>query len=674
MPASDLEPEMIEIPMMTEKGERLKPIRIPRGSTDVHIREADITEPDRDPTSGSVDVPAGERAIIDLTGLSEAENLISLRITTPMLGNLDLSPLSECRNLREFTIRSPRGPEEKIVIGDILDLSWMSKNTKMRSIEISDATVKKIILPSKSQWAGLKTFSIDHTLLEEIDLSCLSPCVDLYALSLEHNKLESLVLPVMDQPNKIKDLSLLSNRLADLDLGPVSTWENLVKIELEENLLTHINLAPLSSCPLLRNLNLSRNRLKSLDLSPLAKMRKIASIRINSNNELDQLSAYPLSHVRNLTWTSMLGTAIEELDVSPLLLTGTSPTVRIPSDLRKKALKILKPLHYMASSVQKKPLFTTEDYSVKLEEVPWDQLRYLLAAFTKRVPEGVMAAVFRGFISELELSPWEGLYSDLVALLPELSAEMTYTQIRKRISDEYPQSLTAPTTREKRSGEIPAYEDCEIRYEALRRTEAKGKNWLTIPPIASLDFVVDTTEAGEVLVFRSLRMRDEGRSPPYTLPKKKSVKLEAMLAALADVQDPLVPRVLVSLLNSTLDRMKEPVHWWAKIAGGYDHFVSKYVEAVVLKWITESMTKRHSKETVRPLIRTLSIVFSYKLYEWDEPEVGDVRAIVKSITKILDEYDLRGEVERIHNILNSKTELPGDIKSLVSQLVSKYEQ
>ena len=240
--------------------------------------------------------------VVDLTGLEQASNLVSLYIGGGEIE--DLSVLSDLPSLRRLTLwRSPA-----------TDLSPLSSLTGLRSLELDNY-----------DWYGLdydfsplsSLTSLRHLKLLNVrfsDLSPLSGLANLRWLKLDNNRTISDLSPLSGlvglkqldlDGNDISDLSplsgmvgltrlsLWSNEIADL--SPLSSLTGLTTLELQNNDIS--DLSPLSSLTGLTTLNLKDNDDIS-DVSPLSSLTSLRSLELSQNRSISDLS--PLSGLAGL--------------------------------------------------------------------------------------------------------------------------------------------------------------------------------------------------------------------------------------------------------------------------------------------------------------------------------------------------------------------------------------
>ena len=240
--------------------------------------------------------------VVDLTGLEQASNLVSLYIGGGEIE--DLSVLSDLPSLRRLTLwRSPA-----------TDLSPLSSLTGLRSLELDNY-----------DWYGLdydfsplsSLTSLRHLKLLNVrfsDLSPLSGLANLRWLKLDNNRTISDLSPLSGlvglkqldlDGNDISDLSplsgmvgltrlsLWSNEIADL--SPLSSLTGLTTLELQNNDIS--DLSPLSSLTGLTTLNLKDNDDIS-DVSPLSSLTSLRSLELSNNRSISDLS--PLSDLAGL--------------------------------------------------------------------------------------------------------------------------------------------------------------------------------------------------------------------------------------------------------------------------------------------------------------------------------------------------------------------------------------
>lgn len=146
---------------------------------------------------------------------------------------LDLSPLSQCNNLRRL-----------ILGGNLLtfiDLSPLASCTKLQEVYIYRTLLRYIDLSPLTNCTELRYFSLSFNRLWKIDLSPLAACRRLQTLSVTKNNLEYLDLSPLTSCKQITYLYLNRNPLLEVDLTPLIESSDLQELQVDRSLKLEIN-------------------------------------------------------------------------------------------------------------------------------------------------------------------------------------------------------------------------------------------------------------------------------------------------------------------------------------------------------------------------------------------------------------------------------------------------
>lgn len=172
----------------------------------------DISDIERYPNLSSIEI-FYHGTSIDLSILSNRQNIKKLKLYLFNSEELDLSPLSSLTNLEELSIESRR----------IRDTTYYQPNPTNKELY----TLREIDLSPLSGMLSLKRLSISRTELREIDLSPLSSC------------------------NSLEKLSIWDNEwLTYIDLWPLRKCRNLDDVHVMNHKgVLHVNISGLYGCP-----------------------------------------------------------------------------------------------------------------------------------------------------------------------------------------------------------------------------------------------------------------------------------------------------------------------------------------------------------------------------------------------------------------------------------------
>ncbi|MFW9889694.1 MAG: hypothetical protein ACFFER_16010 [Candidatus Thorarchaeota archaeon] len=173
---------------------------------------------------------------IDLTPLSEMDNLESLMLHDNGLRRIDLSPLSSCANLKDLRVTDNHKNLETI------NLSPLASCSKLQRLDLSRNHLQNIDLSPLSSCSSFKDIILDENQLQHVDLSPLSKCVTFMRLG------------------------LLGNPLQSVDLSPLSQCVNLRLVNLAGTKLQNVSLSPLASCQC-SHIYLQANEIESVDIT-----------------------------------------------------------------------------------------------------------------------------------------------------------------------------------------------------------------------------------------------------------------------------------------------------------------------------------------------------------------------------------------------------------------------
>ncbi|MFW9817516.1 MAG: leucine-rich repeat domain-containing protein [Candidatus Thorarchaeota archaeon] len=150
---------------------------------------------------------------------------------------------------------------------ETIDLSSISNYNNLQILELRHGCLRHIDLEPLVSLTNLRQVKLPSNQLQSIDLEPLGACSNLRKLDLSNNQLQEVDLSPLAQCKKLKNLSLKNNRIESIQLYPSCCKMN--EFDLRDNLLKHIDLSPFhkyrnKTVPLLK-----RNPLERLDITPL---------------------------------------------------------------------------------------------------------------------------------------------------------------------------------------------------------------------------------------------------------------------------------------------------------------------------------------------------------------------------------------------------------------------
>ena len=206
----------------------LKKRLLPDRRLEIAVREAlrkqegRILESDLE---GLTKLYAGEKKVIDLSGIEHCTNLQSLNVYDNQLR--DIAPLSNLTNLQELVLTA----------GGIRDIKPLSNLTKLRRLRMGSNLI--------------------------VDIRSLSGLVDLQELYLWNNQISS-ISPLSNLTN-LQRLGLGNNQI--INISPLKGLDNLQELVLADNWIEDVT--DLSNLTNLKGLYLARNYIR--DISPLVR-------------------------------------------------------------------------------------------------------------------------------------------------------------------------------------------------------------------------------------------------------------------------------------------------------------------------------------------------------------------------------------------------------------------
>ena len=254
---------------------------------------------------------AGNKGILDLTGIEFAINLEELGISQNQIS--DLSPLAGCTNLiglaawhTPISDLSPLANLTKLewlefVEGSISDISPLAGLTNLKKLTLYTQRISDI-----SPLAGLinlRFISLNHNHIE--DISPLAKLIKLERVGIDDN--EIVDISPLTKLTKLEHLELLGNRISNLP--PLKELTNLKTLRLNTNKISDVS--PLAGLINLERLDLVNNEVS--DVSPLAGLTNLDELRL-AKNKISDVS--PLAGLTNLTWLDLSNNEISNL--SPL--------------------------------------------------------------------------------------------------------------------------------------------------------------------------------------------------------------------------------------------------------------------------------------------------------------------------------------------------------------------
>ena len=154
--------------------------------------------------------------------------------------------------------------------------------TEVQIINIFGNDLKYLDLSPLSDFKNLKELSIRSTNLQEIDLSPLKD-LQIEVISIDDSLVKEVDLTPLSYCKKLREISILCSLLQHADLKPLSNLQELEVIDFSENNIKNIDLSTISS-KILKSVYInSYANFDDLVLSPLYNQSKLIELRFSCN-------------------------------------------------------------------------------------------------------------------------------------------------------------------------------------------------------------------------------------------------------------------------------------------------------------------------------------------------------------------------------------------------------
>ncbi|WP_197441396.1 leucine-rich repeat domain-containing protein [Thalassoglobus neptunius] len=282
--------------------------------------EQSSSESSADPSSDSAEkspeeivaafqeLPPPERTAQQLAEVSELsegqETIVALDLTSGLLGDVDLQPISKLSNLRSLNLT-------KVPISGA-GLNALAGLDQLEELILDSTQVGDDVGDVLKQMKSLKVLSLRQTGISDQVFTSLAKIPQLEVLHLDGNKVlrgkDFAIFVEQGSFQSLKELTAADSQLGFYGFRTADRLTNLEVLKISNSGVHDGALEPISGCQKLRELDLSSNNIGDAGIVPLKKLKALESLKLAGCQSVTNDALVTIRTMKQLKLLDLTGT------------------------------------------------------------------------------------------------------------------------------------------------------------------------------------------------------------------------------------------------------------------------------------------------------------------------------------------------------------------------------